>query len=499
MAVTWSIVDLIGAKDGSNVTFSVPPTPDATTLNIIFNGRFLYRVAGSPAADEYVQSGTTITLGLAPNSADQLWTRFSTTGVVLSPSSVPAASRKNFYWIIELRNKENTLIEILQPDVNRLSWEYATVGGCGECEVSLRREFDRFGDIDLDYDVQVWRSLDPLGIFGTRLDAVLPFQLGTPATGARELRYSGFIREITPIFDEVESVKLRCSGYSRQLEYLAVFNATTFGPVTYTTMEVSAIVTDLVDSFVVLGSKIKRTGALALVLDTGVVIQELTFNGSVWEALKTLAEIGGNAEVGVRADREIYFTPRQNAIKQTYNLGNNIKLYESTRTSDDVVNWVFLQGGDGTFYKLTNGPYQSGYQKERVILVPAISQPADAALWGISYFARFGAAQPSGTLNLAASDDWIENVGNPMGLVRVFGGPIFIAGGTRLQALLPLELGKVLGATTDQSYRIASISYTPSENGLRITVQLGERSNTLADQFRNIEYQLSALRMGLAA
>ena len=201
----------------------------------------------------------------------------------------------------------------------------------------------------------------------------------------------------------------------------------------------------------------------------------------------------------MRADREIYFTPRQNAVKQTYNLGNNVKLYESTRTSDDVVNWVYLQGADGTFYKLTNGPYQSGYQKERVVLVPAISQPADAALWGISYFARFGAAQPSGTLNLAASDDWIENVGNPIGLMRIFGGPIFIAGGTRLQALLPVELGKVLGATTDQNYRIASINYTPAENGLRINIQLGERSNTLADQFRNIEYQLSALRQGLAA
>ena len=51
-------------------------------------------------------------------------------------------------------------------------------------------------------------------------------------------------------------------------------------------MEVSEIVRNLVDYFVVLGSKIKRTPALALVQDTGVVIQELTFNGSMWEALK---------------------------------------------------------------------------------------------------------------------------------------------------------------------------------------------------------------------
>jgi len=499
MAVVWQTADLVGTKNGTNVNFTVPVVPDGTTLRIIFNGRFLYRVTGSPTAAEYVQSGTTLTLGLAPNPADTLWAMFSTTGVVLSPSSVPAASRKNFYWVIELRDQNDNLIEIMQPDVSRLGWEYNTVGGCGECEIVLRRDFDNYGSIDLDLDVQIWRDLDPLGTQGTRLPAQLPFQLGSTATGSRELRWRGFIREITPIFDEVESVRLRCSGYSRQLEYLIVTDPATNGPKTYTSMECSAIARDIIDNYVVLGSKVKRTSALALVQSTGVTVQELTFNGSVWEALKTLAEIGGNAEYGVTAEREIYFTPRQQVVKQVYILGNNVKMYQAVRSSDDIVNWVYLQGGDGTFYRLTNGPYKSGYQKERVVLQSAISNATDATLWGISYFARFGASQPKGSLSLAASDDWIEHVGNPMGLLRVLGGIMFVAGGTRLPAQLPVALATTLGATTDQSFRVAGITYAPTENGLRINIQLGERSSGIADQFRNIEYQLTALRQAQAA
>jgi hypothetical protein len=76
---------------------------------------------------------------------------------------------------------------------------------------------------------------------------------------------------------------------------------------------------------------------------------------------------------------------------------------------------------------------------------------------------------------------------------------MFISGTTRLPALLPVELAKTLGATTDQSFRVAGVTYAPTENGLQINIQLGERSSSLADQFRNIEYQLGSLRQGLAA
>lgn len=494
MAVTWTTTDLTGTKNGVNTVFTLPPTPDATTLRVIFNGRFLYRVGGSPGVNEYVQAGSQIVLGLAPSANDQVWALFSTTGVVLSSGSVPAASRKEFYWIVELRNKDGDLVEILQRDVSALSWEYNNIGGCGECQINLRRQFDNYGDVNLDWDIQIWRSLDPLGIQGTRLPAVLPFALGTTFTGARELRYSGFVREITPSFDELETVQLRCSGYSRQLEYLAVYDTTTNGPKRYQNMDCGAIARDLIDNYVVLGAKVRHTAALGLMQNTGVVIQDVTFNGSVSEALKTVGEIGGNAEWGVRADREFYFTPRQQAVKQTYLLGNNVKMFEAARSTDDIVNFVYLQGGNNTFYKLTNGAYQSGYQKERVLLVSSISNAVDATLWGLSYFARFGAAQPKGTLLLAATDDWIENVGTPIGLLRVFGGPTFISGTTRLPALLPIELARTLGATTDQSFRVASIAYSPTENGLQIRIQLGEKSTALADQFRNIEYQLSALR-----
>ena len=66
---------------------------------------------------------------------------------------------------------------------------------------------------------------------------------------------------------------------------------------------------------------------------------------------------------------------------------------------------------------------------------------------------------------------------------------MFIAGGTRLPALLPVELGKILGATTDQRFRVAGYLCADRERP-EDQYPAGERSSGIADQFRNIEYQL---------
>lgn len=65
--------DLAGTKNESNVTFTLSNTPDLGTLDIFLNGQSLYRVPSSPQAGEYLISGTTITMGLAPKAGDRLW------------------------------------------------------------------------------------------------------------------------------------------------------------------------------------------------------------------------------------------------------------------------------------------------------------------------------------------------------------------------------------------------------------------------------------------
>ena len=72
----WKIVDLAGTKNGTNTVFTIPDTPDLATLLVVFNTSSLYRVVSAPTIMQYTISGTTITLGLAPNSTDKLWANY---------------------------------------------------------------------------------------------------------------------------------------------------------------------------------------------------------------------------------------------------------------------------------------------------------------------------------------------------------------------------------------------------------------------------------------
>jgi len=72
----WKIVDLTGTKNGSNTVFTIPDVPDLQTLAVIFNTSALYRVASAPTIQQYMITGSTITLGLAPNSTDKVWANY---------------------------------------------------------------------------------------------------------------------------------------------------------------------------------------------------------------------------------------------------------------------------------------------------------------------------------------------------------------------------------------------------------------------------------------
>lgn len=67
------IVDLSGTKDGANVTFTIAHTPNLNSLLVVHNTNTLYRDASVAGKLRYSISGTTITLGIAPQSGADLW------------------------------------------------------------------------------------------------------------------------------------------------------------------------------------------------------------------------------------------------------------------------------------------------------------------------------------------------------------------------------------------------------------------------------------------
>lgn len=469
MARAWGRTPLSGARNGVNTVFTIPGLPQIATTWIYLNGLCQYEVAIAPDADSVVRSGNTVTFAIAPSSTANVWCVYS--GEAEEPVLL-AEVADTFYYNLWIKNLSGQLVDILEKHIQAARWSYApSFGGCIEASFVIRRTFDNFGSLAEDYEVELYREKDPL-----------------TQSGQRELRWGGYIRDLKPALDEPESVTLECSGWSRQLDQLVIgkFAQT---PSSWTNMDVGAIVRDIIDNWVIPGSKIKRTAALALVPDFGINVG--TFPGflSAGEAIRTLAEYAGDAEWGVRADREFYFLPRSAAIRQSHAIGGRIKFFQKIFSSEQKVNRIYIQGTNGTRFIIDGASFSSGNQKERILPVGTIANQAEATLYGAGYFARFSPAnaKPSGRLRLEGTAEWIEGVGHPLGLLRVFGGPVFIAIG---------ELGtaETYGVWTDDNFRIHSVNYTAVDDAIAIDVELGARGNKLSDYLIALERKFAELR-----
>ena len=56
-------------RNGVSTVFSLPSTPNINSLLIFAHGVSCQRVASSPGNMEYILSGTTVTMGMAPSSS----------------------------------------------------------------------------------------------------------------------------------------------------------------------------------------------------------------------------------------------------------------------------------------------------------------------------------------------------------------------------------------------------------------------------------------------
>lgn len=74
----WKIETLGGTVNGSNKDFTISNPAVPETLLVFLNGVPMERVQSQPETMEvaYVQSGTNLTLGLAPVSGQVPWARY---------------------------------------------------------------------------------------------------------------------------------------------------------------------------------------------------------------------------------------------------------------------------------------------------------------------------------------------------------------------------------------------------------------------------------------
>jgi len=237
------------------------------------------------------------------------------------PPSITASG-----YNIELRDKNGNLKQYLTPFASRTTWEWNRLGGCGRCSITLEKPYR-----DILFD-----ALDDI-------------QIRVHSGSTSKLVYRGYIANIIPTLQANQNIILDVRGYFDLFKKLVVHD--TGDNKVYTTTEVSLIVDDIIDNFVVSNSPITKG-----TIDAGSFEPDsIQFLCTVEEALKTLAELTGDIEYGVDENLIFFWRTESTTIRKKFFVGNNVSILERRVNWDDLVNKVYLVGGDnaGTKYKRT--------------------------------------------------------------------------------------------------------------------------------------------------
>lgn len=126
---------------------------------------------------------------------------------------------------IELSDRNFNRLEYLEKEAVNISWEYSRIGGCGSFSFDLPRSLCDEKFISGDFNVKILRR--------------------NPENGNYDLWYQGFIERKEPVISgSNEYVRVEGHGYQAQLGRILLTE-------TYTGQEISAIVKDILDTYVV--------------------------------------------------------------------------------------------------------------------------------------------------------------------------------------------------------------------------------------------------------
>lgn len=241
-------------------------------------------------------------------------------------------------YAIELRDKDFNLKARLESVADSVSWEWNRIGGCGRCTFRLPGDYDRV-DVSADDDIRIWLP-----------DAV---------TGAT-LWYRGYVESVTPSINAGNDgfIQVECSGYFGLLDRIVANDSG--DPLVYLNTEISLIVQDLVDDFIVANSSITRGTIEA----SSFIPDAISFKSSVKEALRTCFDLLGTVEYGVNADLEFYWHNQTETLRHVFYLGDKIVKLQDRFDFKNIVNKIFFEGGEsaGSAY-VTTGQSQTSINR----------------------------------------------------------------------------------------------------------------------------------------
>lgn len=363
-------------------------------------------------------------------------------------------------FALEIRNRNFDLFKVVTKFQKGLSWNWDLVGGCGQCSLDLGREHDFLNGIGPDFDLQIW--LEGFGLV-----------------------YRGYLEMNRPVIQTPDTIKLSFVGYSGQLSRVRVNK-------TYNYQEISVIVKDILDTYVVPETKITYDETdIELTTFTPDVIE---FDTMAPSALKTLADIAGNVEWGVDRNRKFFFKQKSREVRHRVRISKDVDKYDYIDDYAGITNRIHVKGGTVAGAKfedtVNNEESQTAYGiRSRIASNSAIITSAVAQRWGSGLLASEARIQRRATILLVKNEAFFEQT-VPVGRIVVIDPPI-------IQAKKYGDPDAIYGSFRygqQPDYEISSIKYSLADEGTSVNINAGFARPNLTEEIKRLEYEIEQLR-----
>jgi hypothetical protein len=363
---------------------------------------------------------------------------------------------------IELRNKYFDLIRVLNKEASNVSWDYNRIGGCGASMMNL--EVVELPEVGADYNIQI------------RLE---------DGQGGTNLVYSGYVESNRPVVDVKPSVQLKAFGYSGQLARVRVNE-------TYANVEVSVIVKDILDTYVLPDTSIEYVDVD--IEPTGFSIDSLPFDCMADEAMKTLAEIAGGVEWGVDVNRKFFFTKKSDAIRHYLRYKIDVAKFDPLDDYGAIINRLYIKGGKvgGVQFEDTanNSESQGRYGlRSQIISNSSIVTSSVSQRYGTMMLADQAKVQRKISIKVKINTRFFEQT-IPLGKISIIAETI-------TQARKYGDSDAIYGKFKyggNQSFEIDKISYKLIDQGTEVTINAGTARPDVAEEIKKLEFEIQQLR-----
>ena len=363
---------------------------------------------------------------------------------------------------LEIRDLTFTTKYILDNEYTDLNWSYSRIGGCGEFGFSLPRKIFEERAISGEYNARIYGR--------------------NSSTNSYDLWYQGVIENKIPNVQGLsESISISGHGYVTQLNRIYV-------QASYSSTEVSVIVKDLLDNYIVPNTDI--TYDVSDIEATSYTPSIIEFNDNAMTCIQKLADITGTREWGVDKNRKFFFKARSGTVGFRFPMGYKITNYSENQDFKDIINRVYVQGAQvgGTYHFF--GPYNDTQSQAKYNLRVSIKQnssittDAVASQFATSALAEFKEVSLKTNFELVNYDAQLEAT-IPIPIVNIL---------IKQDKYGEKKFGEGIYSGF-YDFHINRIRYGYTNNGnLRIGVDMGKQRPSISDQLAQLQYELEQQR-----